>query len=322
MSKSLKIKDISKANVFRTPAQYFEQLPDDIWQKIKLEEGKNTHLSDISHHQIFTVPTQYFEQLPAQIQQKINLSEGLSLAQIPPHLVFTTPNQYFEQLAANIEQKILLLESKPSTIAPKAPVFNTPDGFFDELASNIQHRVTTEKSTWERIKSQLSHWIAPPTMPLHRVGALAIMIGMVATTLWLFNNSTMFSGQANETAAEINTRLFVNESDLVALTKLQPEVKQEEVFQPKPTVTISPVRKPYTPAAKIDLSKLTEEEVSGFLADISSEELQVIEEGPDLEEQAVEAFLLQALTKNKDLLYEQLKDLDLKAIQNSQLFRK
>ena len=39
MSKSLKIKDISKANVFRTPAQYFEQLPEDIGQKIKLEEA-------------------------------------------------------------------------------------------------------------------------------------------------------------------------------------------------------------------------------------------------------------------------------------------
>ncbi|OJJ22391.1 hypothetical protein BKI52_06830 [marine bacterium AO1-C] len=322
MSKSLKIKDISKANVFRTPAQYFEQLPEDIWQKIKLEETKNIELSEIPHHQIFTTPPQYFEQLPELIQQKIALQEGLSLSQIPPHLVFTTPHQYFEQLAANIEQKVLLLESKPNAIVPKAPVFSTPDGFFDELASKIQHRVTTEKSTWERLKDQLSFLWTPSNLQLRRVGSLAVVIGMVATTLWLFNNPSVFSKQASETASNASTQLFTNEPDLVALTEIKPEVKKEDIDQPKPNVTVNPVPRQFTPAAKVDLSKLTEEEVSGFLADISPDELDVIEEDPDLEEQAVEVFLLQALAKNKDLLYEQLKDIDLKAIQNLQLFRK
>lgn len=277
-------------------------------------------MSEIPHHQVFTTPPQYFEQLPALIQQKIALREESSLAQIPPHLVFTTPHRYFEQLATNIEQKILLLESQPNTVVPKEPVFSTPDGFFDELASKIQHRVTTEKTVWERFTAQLSLLLAPPQW--RRVGALAVVVGMVATTLWLFNNPATFSEQPTETASEINTRIFTNEQDLVAFTELQPEVKKEKVETPKPAVTVNPAPKQWVPATKVDLSKLTEEEVSGFLADISPEELEVIGDGADLEEQAVEVFLLQALEQNKDLLYEQLKDIDLKAIQNAQLFRK
>ena len=322
MPKSLKIEDISKANVFHTPAQYFEQLPEDIWKKIKLEEAKKVRLSEIPHHQIFTVPAQYFEQLPKAIQQKITLDEGLSLAQIPPHLVFTTPQEYFEQLAANIEQKVLLLESKSNAMVPKTPVFSTPDGFFDELASNIQHRVTNEKSTWERVRSQFSYWIAPPMLQLRRVGALVVAIGMVAITFWLFNDSARFLEPSNETAFGINTRLFVNDPDLVALTDIKLKIQQKTINPPKPVITITPTPKQFIPAAQVDLSKLTEEEVSGFLAGVSLEELEVIEEGADPEDRAVEAFLMQALAKNKDLLYEQLKDIDLKAIQNSQLFRK
>ena len=321
MSKSLKIENISKANVFNTPAQYFEQLPEGIWQKIKLSEG--VQVSEISHHQIFSVPAHYFEQLPEMIQKRISLREGMSLAQIPPHLVFTTPHRYFEELANSIEQKIFLLEAQSSQLVSKEPVFSTPDNYFDDLASQIQHRVTSEKSFWDQVQERLAIFTNAPANRMRWVGAMAAVVVMVVSGFWVFNNTDIFSDEQGVAATTIKKRMFEERQDLATLTEVRKNVKSTETTTGQEQM-VKPVPQAITRGANstLNLNNLTEEEVTGFLADLSPDELDVIDETTDPEDQAVEVFLIQALQSKKDILYEQIKDIDLKAIQNSQLFRK
>lgn len=319
MSKSLKIEDISKANVFNTPAKYFEQLPEGIWQKIKLSE--EVQVSEIPHHQIFSVPTHYFEQLPEMIQKRIALREGMSLAQIPPHLVFTTPHRYFEELANSIEQKIFLLEAQSSQLVSKESVFGTPDNYFDDLASQIQHRVTSERSFWDQVKERLAIFTNAPATRMRWVGAMAAVVVMVFSGLWVFNNTEVFSNEQGVAVTTIKKRMFEERQDLATLTEVRKNVKTNETQQTQTVKTIPQVTTRSTNSA-LDLNNLTEEEVTGFLADLDPDELDVLDETTDPEDQAVEVFLIQALQSKKDILYEQIKDIDLKAIQNSQLFRK
>ena len=105
-------------------------------------------------------------------------------------------------------------------------------------------------------------------------------------------------------AEKVHENVKMNETDVTQTVK------------PLPQVTTRSTN------SALDLNNLTEEEVTGFLADLNPDELDVLDETTDPEDQAVEVFLIQALQSKKDILYEQIKDIDLKAIQNSQLFRK
>lgn len=320
MSKSLKISDISKENVFKTPSQYFEELPEDIWQKIKLSEG--VQLQEIPHHQVFTTPPQYFEHLSAHIQQKVALIEGLSLTQVPPHLVFTTPPKYFEELTANITQKIQLLEGQTSQLVPKAEVFSTPEGYFEDLASQIQHRVTSQKTFWERLG------ITQPILALNPflryAGAFMLVLLMVFTGIWFFDKTPDNSGL---TAQQGDHQMFDNQSDLMAGKTISRKPVKDTVQKVTIEKNIAQNTPPKiiqrTPVTKeLDLSGLSEKEMAGFLANVGTQDLDILEETPENEEQAVETFLLNALESNKDLLFEHLKDIDLKAIQNIKIIRK
>lgn len=315
MSESLKITDISKTNIFKTPPHYFEQLPADILQKIKLAEG--VRLQTLPRHHVFTVPPLYFEQLPQRIEQKIAISKGITLTQIAPHLVFTTPALYFEELTESIEQKIRLLEGKASPLLPKTQAFGTPDGYFDDLAAQIQQRVTTEKAGfWQKLKTPVL-----PRLALRYAGTFALILLMGFFALKMFDNTPL---TANNSVGQVFEKHHLADNKIV--NKL-PETKakktntanierQNAVAQ----ITPSPVAK--LPATQeLDLSSLSEKDVSEFLADVNPDELDVLDEVPEKDSE-VETFLLNALESNKDLLFEQLKDIDLKAIQKSTLFRK
>lgn len=320
MSKSLKISDISKENVFKTPSQYFEKLPEDIWQKIKLSEG--VQLQEIPHHQVFTTPPQYFEQLSVHIQQRVALIEDLSLTQVPPHLVFTTPPKYFEELTVNITQKIQLLEGQTSQLVPKVEVFSTPDRYFEDLASQIQHRVTSQKTFWKR--PGITQPVFELSPFLRYAGAFMFVLLMVFTGIWFFDKP---SDNNRLTAQQGEHQMCGNQPNLMEGKTIrhkpvndttQKVTIEKNIAQNTPPKTVQ-----RTPAIKeLDLSSLSEKEMSVFLADVGTQDLDVLEETLENEEQAVETFLLNALESNRDLLFEHLKDIDLKAIQNIKTIRK
>lgn len=320
MSKGLNIHNIPKKNIFTTPPQYFEQLPEHIQQRIKLAEG--VQLNDIPHHQVFTVPPRYFQELPQRIEQRIALSEGLSLSQIPPSLVFTTPALYFEQLTENIEQKIKLLEGEANAILPKNTAFSTPEGYFDDLASQIQHRVTTSRtSAWQRV--QLAIQALLQTKALRYAGAF-VLVALMATIGWQMfdyaNPDAMPTAQRGNGQALDDYNLAMGK-----MVKKMPvdEIKKTNSLNIEPENTIAQNKQATAPIAQakvskstVDLSSLSAKDVSAFLAEVSPTDLEgLAETTPEPKEAAVETFLLNALENNKELLFEQLKYVDLKAIQ-------
>ncbi len=314
MSKGLNIHDIPKKNIFTTPPQYFEQLPERIQQKIKLAEG--VQLSDIPHHQVFTVPPHYFQELPQRIEQRIALRDGLSLNQLPPSLVFTTPALYFEQLAEDIEQKIKLLEGQPNAILPKKTAFSTPDGYFDDLASQIQQRVTSSKtSTWQRIQ------LALQAKALRYAGAFMV-VALMAVAGWQmfeYTNEVLPTAQRDNGQALGNYNLAADKT--VKKTPVN-EIKKTNSLNIDAENTIA-LNKQATPprvqpnlTSTVDVSNLSASDVSAFLSEVSPDDLDDLAEPAfQPKDAAVEVFLLNALESNKELLFEQLKDVDLKAIQ-------
>ncbi|EAY26549.1 hypothetical protein M23134_01719 [Microscilla marina ATCC 23134] len=326
MSKGLNINDIPKENIFTTPPHYFEQLPLRIQQKIGLAEGIKLH--DIPHHQVFTVPPHYFKALPQYIEQQIALREGLSLAKISPHLVFTTPALYFEELTESIEQKIQLLEAQSNALLPKNTAFSTPEGYFDDLAAQIQHRVTSQKTSglsrfWFTVSELLQ------TKALRYVGALMGVLLMAFVGVWMFDQTN----QALPTAQRSNGQAL--DSYSLAANKVVKKIPIDEIkttnslnIDPKNTiaqnrrVTTLPAQvKPVSVVA--DLNSLSAKDVSAFLAEVSPTDLEVLAEPvTENKEAEVETFLLNALESNKELLFEQLKDVDLKAIQKNTDLRK
>ncbi len=111
------------------------------------------------------IPAGYFEQLPDQILQKVRAAdvqeelEMLSplLASVPKSLPLSIPPDYFGQLSQQIlltitgpaEQAKPAMEETPSILAnmPKAFPMSAPAGYFDQLSAAVMARITDTDST-------------------------------------------------------------------------------------------------------------------------------------------------------------------------------
>jgi len=124
-------------NIFKVPAAYFDQLPENVARRIQQEnagagltslglngppEGQPDHLSEASDHDINDSPSfscrdlkatgqpdiLYFENLADRILSKINKEAtpaGLNLAEISVSDPFTVPEGYFLRLPDLISKK-------------------------------------------------------------------------------------------------------------------------------------------------------------------------------------------------------------------------
>ena len=318
MSKGLNIHNIPKKNIFTTPPQYFEQLPERIQQKIKLAEG--VQLSDIPHHQVFTVPPRYFQELPQHIEQRIALRDGLSLNQLPSSLVFTTPALYFEQLAEDIEQKIKLLEGQPNAILPKKTAFSTPDGYFDDLANQIQQRVTSSKtSIWQRIQLALQELLQAKALRYAGAFVAVVLMAVAGWQMFDYTNEVLPTAQRDNGQALGSYNLAAGK--MVKKTPVDEQKNTNSLnIDAENTIALNkqatPPRVQPNLTSTVDVSSLSAKDVSAYLSEVSPDDLDdLAEPAPQPKDAAVEVFLLNALESNKELLFEQLKDVDLKAIQ-------
>lgn len=88
---------LPKANPYRVPEQYFDDLQQRINQSVFLAE-----LDQQKNHG-FTLPESYFEKLPSQITGLISIS---TLQELVPNDGFDVPANYFEQLSNQINKKV------------------------------------------------------------------------------------------------------------------------------------------------------------------------------------------------------------------------
>lgn len=164
---------------------------DNILQELKELESSLTNLSS---QNIYTVPDEYFEGLAAKVLNRIkaleaaNASDELSflsptLINISKETVFTVPSGYFEGLS----EKMLALVSQDNdqtakeelkTLSPllsglkKEMPYSVPAGYFDSLQTKQETKVVSITSR---------KWF--------RYAAAAMIVGVIATTSLLINNS-------------------------------------------------------------------------------------------------------------------------------------
>lgn len=101
--KLIKLEHIDKANIFKVPYQYFDNLPQEILNEIENLEINN--LKNIDAKTIFETPKNYFEDLTLDILNKTTVKPLLSLGDLDKISVFEAPQSYFEDLPLQIQQK-------------------------------------------------------------------------------------------------------------------------------------------------------------------------------------------------------------------------
>lgn len=94
----IRLEQIPKANVFRTPEGYFNELP-------KMVESKIYSRSASPLNSIYTVPEGYFDTLSESILAKINPAEKIESLKTT-NSIYPIPEGYFEELPYKIQKRI------------------------------------------------------------------------------------------------------------------------------------------------------------------------------------------------------------------------
>lgn len=123
----------SKKLPFLLPKNYFELLPQRIWERIQTGQGVEQNETTGSNL-TFNVPQDYFDKLENSILQRIALDQ-----------VSSTNEEAFLELAAPT-----LFDEK------KTNPFQVPAGYFQKLESTIQERIWLESQTEEDLNAGLN----------------------------------------------------------------------------------------------------------------------------------------------------------------------
>ena len=184
------IKDI---NVFTTPAGYFNQFSDAVFDVINITDTTTGNSS-------LTVPNGYFDDLANNIIQKIKTQQpaatnetgdGFSvlLNNISRENIFKIPANYFDSLGADVLSKINALENNTDDLQHIAPLLYSlskenlgeiPTGYFDNLSATILKKIAGKTPakvvTMEGRLSFIKYAVA------------AIFIGIISTIAFNFYN--------------------------------------------------------------------------------------------------------------------------------------
>jgi hypothetical protein len=208
------------------PAGYFEQLPDQILQRVRaadvLEELETLSplLANVPKSLPLSVPPDYFGQLSQQILQNITTDTAEQaqaateevpsiLADMPKAFPMSAPAGYFDQLSAAVMARIADADrtAVPATAAreelaalspflaemPKTMPFSVPAGYFDRLSTTMMAGMTDVS--------------APAATPVIRRmnarryfkwAAAACLIAMVSVSTLLFTRENYHAANAME----------------------------------------------------------------------------------------------------------------------------
>lgn len=160
-------------------------------------------IADLQPLNPYSVPYNYFEQLPDNIRDRI--LEGVSTVphpSFPSKQPFTVPEGYFDNLAGNILKRIhsadkseVLEETRSiSSIvaeASRTQPFTVPAGYFDTLADKAVNHA--KESNSPRVVSMNF------SRKVFRYAAAAVLTGVIVVTAFLFIKQDNNQGQAGST---------------------------------------------------------------------------------------------------------------------------
>ena len=120
-------------NYFSVPANYFDQLPENILTHI--------FIKSLPKQVLYVVPEGYFDKFPGIILDKIKIGENGFLSDIKEAYIYAVPEGYFDNLAGDILKKVKKSTSDPvqqelEEIAPllsripKTNVYSVPENYF------------------------------------------------------------------------------------------------------------------------------------------------------------------------------------------------
>jgi hypothetical protein len=122
----------SKKVPFLLPKNYFELLPQRIWERIQAGQGMEQDETTGSNY-TFNVPQDYFDKLENSILQRIAL----------------------ENVSATNEEAFIELVAPTLFVEKKTNPFQVPAGYFQKLESTIQERIWLESQTEEDLDAGL-----------------------------------------------------------------------------------------------------------------------------------------------------------------------
>lgn len=180
------------------PAGYFDDLADNILNKIKSQEGTEDVTNEFSpvllaakNKATYQVPAGYFENLAGNILNRINVEEEIealstSLAKVRRLNVFDVPEGYFNNSVESIISKVTEKTAAEETrhLSPmlysiqNENVFEVPAGYFDSLAAEILLKVkpAAKVVTMSRSNSFIKY------------AAAAMMAGVIAFGVYKYSD--------------------------------------------------------------------------------------------------------------------------------------
>lgn len=286
MKEQIKITHISKENVFRVPAQYFEELPLHIQNRIVVLNGIDG--KEFLKEMVFHVPQTYFEQLPEHIQQKIAAIDSPVLENAKNINVFDVPENFFEQLSKNIEAKTSKKIDFQLDKISNQNVFQTPDNYFDALPTKIQQKIgNLSKNTfeWQNIFS--------PKLGTSLAFGMVILLGIY---FYFYQTAVVDKGkvitqkQQNNSPKQIKEQAKIQEKNTEKIIDLMDEIVQE-----KKETKIYAQKLQKTPEFK---------PVKEVLEDTSKEELLAYLDDQDLEQDILTDLISEQSAEYDDHLHE------------------
>jgi len=199
---------INRQNIFQVPVNYFDNLANDIMEKVRLleinpEEEQLHSLSPVytaSKRVPFSVPAGYFDGLAENILKVVKASEVTSaadeLASLSPLLsnisrqnIYAVPVDYFDALDKKLSQIIMdvkeeSVDEELENISPllrglkKQTPYTLPGGYFE----NLQYGNAQENNM------PAAKVISITSRKWFRYAAAALVVGFVATVAFLLMN--------------------------------------------------------------------------------------------------------------------------------------
>jgi adenylate kinase len=222
------------------PAGYFEQLPEQILQRVRTAEVKeeletlSPLLAEAPKSVPLTVPPDYFNQLSQQILQKINTDTAPEelpsfLAEMPGAFPMSAPDGYFNSLPALILQKIHATEVQEE-LAELSPLLagaskkmpqTVPAGYFEQLSERVTADILSRETATAASDETMT--IVPTTGPvIRRLNTRHYFKWAVAASLMaLVSVSTLYFVRENRRAENVTENTLAGISDQEIMDYLQ-----------------------------------------------------------------------------------------------------
>lgn len=152
---------IGNANVYKVPAAYFDNLPDDVFTYITINGiSKNTT--------VYSVPEGYFESFADLVLSKVKQNNIIIGTDINNELAITAPllttlsKENVYALPANFFADFAdkVLDNVIPGISERKDTFSVPDNYFDNFASSVLAKIRVENTGSKEVYNELEQ-IAP-----------------------------------------------------------------------------------------------------------------------------------------------------------------